>query len=58
MNTLYGCAIGRAAIPSLFLRFVLILQFYVLENIAVLNSKKCPYLRLASLFFLTMSYKI
>jgi len=28
---------------SLFLRFVLILQ-YVLENINVLISKKCPYL--------------
>ena len=32
----------RATIPSLFLRFVLILQYYVLENISLLISKKCP----------------
>jgi len=44
--------ISRATIPSLFLRFVLILRYYVLENINVLISKKCPYLWLASLFFL------
>jgi len=37
---------------SLFLRFVLILQYYVLETITVLISKKCAYLCLASLFFL------
>ena len=35
--------IHKATIPSLFLRFVLILH-YVLENITVLISKKCPYL--------------
>jgi len=43
--------IGRANIPSLFLRSVLILHCYVWENITVLISKKCPYLWLASLFF-------
>ena len=42
----------RATILSLFLRFVLVLQYYVLENITVLISKKCPHLWLASLFFL------
>jgi len=42
----------RATISSLFLRFVLILQYYVLENITVLISKKCPYLWLASLLCL------
>jgi len=44
--------IGRATTPSLFLRFVLILHYYVLENINVLISKKFPYLRLTSLFVL------
>ena len=39
-------------LASLFPRFVLILQYYVLENITVLVTKKCPYLWLASLFFL------
>jgi len=34
----------RATIPSSFLRFVLILKCYVLENITVLISEKCPYL--------------
>jgi len=34
----------RATIPFLFLRFFLILQYYVLENITILISKKCPYL--------------
>jgi len=34
----------KATAPSLFLRFVLIFQYYVLENIPVLISKKCPYL--------------
>ena len=52
MGNLHGCAIRMAAIPTLFLRFVLILQYHVLENIAVVNSRKCPYMRLASLFFL------
>jgi len=33
-----------STIPSLFLRFVLILQYYVLENVTVLISQKCPYL--------------
>jgi len=33
----------RATIPSLFLRFVLILQYYVFENINLI-SNKCPYL--------------
>jgi len=41
---------SRATIPSLFLRFVLILQCYVLKNITVLISKKCPYLGPVSLF--------
>ena len=36
--------IGRATIPSFFLRFVLILQCYVLENFTVRIFKKCPYL--------------
>ena len=36
--------IGRATITPLFLRFVLILEYYVLENTTVLISKKCPYL--------------
>jgi len=40
----FDSAIVRAIIPSLFLRFVLILQCYVLENITVLISKTCPYL--------------
>jgi len=40
-----------ATIRSLFLRFVLILQYYVLENINVLVSKIRPCLGLASLFF-------
>jgi len=36
--------IYKATIPSLFLRFVFILKYYVLENITALISKKCPYL--------------
>jgi len=48
---LFKC-MARATIPSLFLRFVLILQCHVLVNLKVLISKKCPYLLLASLFFL------
>jgi len=36
----------RATIPSLFLRFVLILQYYVLENITLLT----PYFYDLSLF--------
>jgi len=44
--------IRRATIPSLFLRFVLVLKYYVLENRTVLISWQCPYLWLASLFFL------
>jgi len=51
-NCKYVRFITRASIPSLFLRFVLILQYYVLVNITVLISKKCPYLWPASLFFL------
>jgi len=47
-----GSPVGRATIPSLFLRFVLILKYYVLENIAVLISKKCPYFLITSLIFL------
>jgi len=47
--------IGRATIPSSFLRFVLMLHYYVLENINVLISKKCPYLRLTSLFLIFCS---
>ena len=46
----FACSYTRAIIPSLFLRFVLILQYHVLENISVLISKICPYLWLASLF--------
>ena len=34
----------HTVLPSLFLGFVLILQYYVVENITVLISKKCPYL--------------
>jgi len=45
-------AIIRASIPSLFLRFVLILKVYILKKIIVLISKKCPYFWLASLFCL------
>jgi len=41
-----------ATIPSIFLRFVLILQYYVLENNNVHISKKSAYLWLGSLFFL------
>ena len=44
--------INRATILSIFLRFVLILKYYVLENITVLISKKCLYLWFASLIFL------
>ena len=40
--------LGRATISSLFLRFVLMLQYYVSENVTVLISKKCPYLWLIS----------
>ena len=46
---IYMC---RASIPSLFLRFVLILKVYILEKIIVLIFKKCPYFWLASLFCL------
>ena len=42
--------IGRAAITSLFLRFVLILKVCVLENIFVLISKICPYFDLCPYF--------
>jgi len=42
-NSLKESLIGRASIPSLFLRFVLILKVYTLEKIIVLISKKCPY---------------
>ena len=41
-----------ASIPSLFLRFVLILKVYILEKIIVLISKKYPYFWLAFLFCL------
>jgi len=44
--------IGRATTPSLFLRFVLSFQCYVLENITVLISKKCLYVQLSPLLFL------
>jgi len=44
--------IGRATILSLFLRIVLILKYYGLENIIVLNSKKFSYMLFASLIFL------
>ena len=44
--------ITRASIPSLFLRFVLILKVYILKKIIVLISKKCPYFWLTSLFCL------
>ena len=42
--------ICRAAITSLFLRFVLILKVCVLENTFVLISKKCPYFDLCPYF--------
>ena len=42
--------ITRAAIMSLFLRFVLILKVCVLENISVLISKICPYFDLCPYF--------
>ena len=42
--------ICRAAITSLFLRFVLILKVCVFENIFVLISKKCPYFDLCPYF--------
>jgi len=35
-------SIDKATIPSLFLGIVLILKYYVLENITVLISEKCP----------------
>ena len=44
------CPITRAAITSLFLRFVLILMVCVLENIFVLISKICPYFDLCPYF--------
>ena len=47
--------IYRAAIPSLFLRFVVIMKRTVLENVIVLISKKCTYFGLASLFHLIFS---
>ena len=50
--------IGRATIPSLFLRFVLSLQCYVLENITVLISKKCLYLQLLPLFLIFCSVTV
>jgi len=50
--------IVRATMPSLFLRFFLTLQYHVLENVNVLISKKCPYLWLASLFFIFCSITI
>ena len=49
----YGpCSKQGYHIPSLFLRFVLILQYYVLENITVLVTKKCPHCVLRPYFFL------
>ena len=42
----------RASIPSLFLRFVLILKVYILEKIIVLISKKCPIFDLRPYFVL------
>jgi len=39
----HNSIIDRATTPSLFLRFVLILQCYVLENMTALISKKRPY---------------
>ena len=44
--------IRRAAITSLFLRFVLILKVCVLENIFVLISKICSYFDLCPYFCL------
>jgi len=37
-------SITRAAIPSLFVRFVLIVKETVLENFLVLTSKECTHL--------------
>jgi len=50
--------ITTAAIPSLFLRFVLMMKGTVLENIIVLISKKCAYFGLASLFHLIFSNNV
>ena len=51
-------AIVRAAITSLFLRFVLFLKVCVLENILVLISKKCPYFDLCPYFCFILGLEV
>ena len=50
--------IGRAAITSLFLRFVLFLKVCALENIFVLISKKCPYFDLCPYFCFILGLEV
>ena len=51
-------AMGRAAITSLFLRFVFFLKVCVLENIFVLISKKCPYFDLFPCFYFILGLEV
>ena len=50
--------IARAAITSLFLRFVLFLKVFALENIFVLISKKCPYFDLCPYFCFILGLEV